>query len=61
MEKRTSIPPAAFIVIGSAMILMSVFIDLSKLSFFVFVGAIFIAYAFIKILVAQNAEKKRVS
>lgn len=48
------IPAPAYIIIGAAMILMSVFIDLEKLTLFVLVGAVFIVIGFFKILMKEK-------
>lgn len=55
---QKKIPSAAYIIIGSAMILMSVFVDVQKLAFFVFAGAIFILVGFFKIIMKQQKETK---
>ena len=49
------IPGAVYIIIGAGMMLMS-FFDISKLSFFVFVGAIFVVIGFFKILIKVKKE-----
>jgi hypothetical protein len=55
------IPGPAFIIIGSAMVLMSVFVDIEKLSVFVLVGAVFILIGFFKIIMKEkrSAPKHR--
>jgi ABC-type nickel/cobalt efflux system permease component RcnA len=54
MEKK-KIPGPAYIIIGAAMVLMSVFIDVEKLAVFILVGAVFIVIGFLKII---SSEKK---
>ncbi len=56
-EKK--IPGPAYIIIGSAMVLMSVFIDVEKLVLFILVGAVFIVIGFIKILMNLEEGRKR--
>ncbi len=52
------IPGAVFIIVGSAMVLMSVFIDMEKLAMFILAGAVFIVVGFIKILIVLDEKKK---
>ena len=44
--------------VGVAMILMSVFIDLEKLAFFVFIGAIFITVGAFKFFIKTKREPR---
>lgn len=55
---QKKIPASAYIIIGSAMVLMSVFVDVEKLAIFVFAGALFILVGFFKVLVKQHKETK---
>jgi ABC-type nickel/cobalt efflux system permease component RcnA len=48
------IPGAVYIIIGSAMILMSVFIDIEKLTLFILTGSVLIVIGFIKILMKEK-------
>jgi hypothetical protein len=52
------IPGPVYLIIGAAMILMSVFIDPEKLLFFILVGAVLVVVGFLKILMR---EKKKVN
>jgi ABC-type nickel/cobalt efflux system permease component RcnA len=54
-----SIPGAVFLIIGAGMVLMSAFIDVNKLSFFIFVGAVFVVIGFFKILLKLKKEAPR--
>ncbi|MBN1543940.1 hypothetical protein JW898_00585 [Candidatus Woesearchaeota archaeon] len=55
-EKR--IPGPVYMVIGAAMILMSVFIDVQKLVVFILAGAVFIVIGFFKILIKLDHDRK---
>jgi hypothetical protein len=50
-----NIPGPVFIIVGVGAILMSVFIDVEKLAFFILVGAVFVVAGFLKII---SKEKK---
>lgn len=54
---KKEIPGAVHIVVGAAMVLMSVFIDPVKLSLFILAGAVIIVWGFFKII----SREKRVS
>ncbi|MBU2561685.1 MAG: hypothetical protein KKD17_05275 [Nanoarchaeota archaeon] len=55
-EKK--IPGPVYIVIGAAMVLMSVFIDVQKLVVFILVGAVFIVIGFFKIIIKLDQRRK---
>ena len=54
---KKPIPGTWFLVVGAAMILMSVFIDVEKLLMFVLAGAVFIVIGFFKIVMKIEEEK----
>jgi len=55
---QKKIPGPVFIIIGAAMVLMSVFIDVQKLTLFILAGAVFIVIGFIKILMKLEEGRK---
>lgn len=57
MAGKKPIPGSYFLISGVAMILMSVFIDVNKLMFFILVGAIFVVIGFIKEIMRKGEEK----
>ena len=56
---KKPLPPVVYLVIGAAMVLMSVFIDAEKLLLFILVGAVFIVIGFIKTVMNAGEEKHK--
>ena len=59
MTQGKKISGPIYIVIGTAMIFMSAFIDIHKLLFFVLAGAVFILIGFFKILIKSKEGHKK--
>ncbi len=57
-HKNKPIGGSIYIIIGAAMMLMSVLIDPTKLIFFILTGAIFIVVGFFKIIIKLEEGKK---
>lgn len=58
-NKRKPIPGSWFLVVGAAMVLMSVFIDVEKLIIFILAGAVFVVIGFFKIIMDLEEGKKK--
>ncbi|NQU79156.1 hypothetical protein HQ545_05290 [Candidatus Woesearchaeota archaeon] len=56
---RTKISGSTWIIAGSAIILMSVFIDMERLRVFIVPGAIFVVVGFIKIVLNERRPKHK--
>lgn len=58
--KKTEISGQLYVVVGVAMLLMSVFIDYEKLMLFILAGAVFIVVGFLKLVIKSGDAKNKI-